>query len=124
MCVLQSIASNSQREFNLSAADTPVPHSGRILVKDALIATTLRKPFTRQRQSVLHSHTGITGLPFPLDPIIIQLELLSREEKKSGKYILMYIYINYELPFLAKKDKKSPPGEPSQLPPVGLLLHG
>lgn len=44
MCVVQSIASNSQREFNLSAADTPVSHSSRMLVKDALIATTLTTP--------------------------------------------------------------------------------
>lgn len=44
MCVLQSIATNNQREVNLCAADTPVSHSGRTLVKDALTATTLRKP--------------------------------------------------------------------------------
>lgn len=82
MCVLQSIASNSQREFNLSAADTPVPHSGRMLVKDALVATTLRKPLADKRHPVFHSNTRITGLLSLVDPIVMLVDLSNSSEKK------------------------------------------
>ena len=85
MCVLQSIASNSQREFNLSAAGTPVPHSGRILVKDALIATMLRK-LLPNKDTVFHIHTLFACLCSLLDLIIIPLNRnKNREDKKEEK---------------------------------------
>ena len=56
MCVLQSIASNSEREFNLSAADTPASHSARMLVKDALVATALRTPSQDKEIVFLQPH--------------------------------------------------------------------
>lgn len=85
MCVLQSIASNSQREFNLSSPDTPASHSGRMLCEGSPHSHNVHKTLTRQRLCFTATQRS-QAFP-PLDPIIMLLQLLKqfREEIEKTK---------------------------------------
>lgn len=92
----QSIAWKSQRKSNLSAADTPVSYSDRMLAKDALIAKMIRKP-SSHKDSLFYLHTRITSPPSTLHSILMLLLLLKQlSEEKRESTSFQPVSVHYE----------------------------